>query len=332
MGNNDQLIRFIIKNLVRKVEYDVDKDRFSINRIDISDELITRIIDEGAQYGLGPDETRELISRVASDLQIAPFIDRSTSRTRVKEIQTGVHFRLNFKNEHLGPLTLEALCLETGSFFVLESDIPGLCHGDRIVSVNKVWNISYEVSFVVFRNGTTRFPDEYSLLTPGKLESIDYFHQSPVYEILDAQQQFTKAELEQKTDSKPESRKRLKNRYVWAPKLFDPIIFSLNLQSDTEEANASFLIQPGRKNPDQAKLVVNPELDLPEDETKRKYVLWAILQCCTVNGDAGMSTDMNNIFAIETLKAGKIKKTNANDTQELWLLTEKPVIRIFQQI
>lgn len=332
MGNNDQLIRFIIKNLVRKVEYDVDKDRFSINRIDISDELITRIVDEGAQYGLASDETRELISRVASDLQIAPFIDRSTSRTRVETLQTGSHLRLNFRNDHLGPLMLEALCLKAGNLFVLESNIPGIRHGDRIVSINKVWNISYEVDFVVFRNGTTRFPDEYSVLTPGKLESIDYFHQSPVYEILDAQQQFTKAELEQITASEPKARKRSENRYVWAPKLFDPIVFSLNPQSDTEEANATFLIQPGRKNPGQAKLVVNPDLDLSGEETKRKYVLQAILQCCTMSGDTDKAHKTEDIFAIETIKAGKIKKINTNDAQELWLLTEKPEIRIFRKI
>ena len=52
MANNEQLIKFIIKSIVSDVEYDVSGDKFTINRIDISDDLIDGIIAEGTKYGL----------------------------------------------------------------------------------------------------------------------------------------------------------------------------------------------------------------------------------------------------------------------------------------
>lgn len=66
MANNEQLVKFIIKSIVSDVEYDVSGDKFTINRIDISDELIDGIIAEGTKYGLNADETREIITLVSS--------------------------------------------------------------------------------------------------------------------------------------------------------------------------------------------------------------------------------------------------------------------------
>ena len=48
---NDQLVKFIIRSIVSDVEYDVGSDKFTINRIAISDDLIDNIIAEGAKYG-----------------------------------------------------------------------------------------------------------------------------------------------------------------------------------------------------------------------------------------------------------------------------------------
>ena len=58
MANNEQLVKFIIKSIVSDVEYDVTGDKFTINRIDISDDLIDGIIAESTKYGLNADGER----------------------------------------------------------------------------------------------------------------------------------------------------------------------------------------------------------------------------------------------------------------------------------
>ena len=45
-------IKFIIKNIVQGVEYDAEKDKFTISHLDISDELISKIVLEGKKYNL----------------------------------------------------------------------------------------------------------------------------------------------------------------------------------------------------------------------------------------------------------------------------------------
>lgn len=326
MASNEQFVRFIIKNIVANVEYDVNSDKFTINRISISDDLIDRIISEGAKYDLNADDTRELITFVSSDIQTAPSVHRSYANTETAEVKVGSHLRLNFNTDRIGPVYIEIICLETARFFVIDSNVPGLRYHDEIVSINKVWNISYDVDFIVYRQGKV-YPDELSALRLNRLQSIEYFHPSVIHEILDSQKHFTKEELEEEMVVSDSSNNGVITQYIWTPKRHDPITFSLSEQETDSKREAVFLIKRRGVNSTVAKIAINPELILPSDEHQREYLVGTITECCDINAKQSLPMFFKSI---KTIKAGKLQKENDKGGSDLWILVEKPIIKIVQ--
>ena len=326
MANNEQLVKFIIKSIVSDVEYDVSGDKFTINRIDISDDLIDSIIAEGAKYGLNTDDTRELITHVSSDIQIAPSVHRSYTNTEILEIKTGSHLRLNFIHDKIGPVYIEIICLETGRFFIISTNVSGLRYHDEIISINKVWNISYDIDFIIYRQRKV-YPDKQSALRLNKLQSIEYFHPSVIHEIFDSQKHFTKEELDE--DSSDTHSNGVITQYVWTPKRHNPIVFSLSEQETDPKSEAVFLIKHKDVNSTTAKISINPQLNLPQDEHQRQYLVDTITECCDIN-EIYPADIMLPMFlkSIKTIKAGKLHKENNIKGSDLWTLVEKPIIKI----
>jgi len=323
MASNEQFVKFIIKNIVTNVEYDVSGDKFTINRIDISDDLIDKIISEGAKYGLNADNTRELITLVSSDIQIAPSIHRSYTNTEIKEIKVGCHLRLTFVNDKIGPIYIEIICLKTGRFFVISSNVPGLKYHDEILTINKVWNISYDIDFIVYRQGKI-YPDKQSALRLSKLQAIEYFRPSVIHEIFDSQKHFTREELEE--DIISHSNNGVIVQYIWTPKRHNPIAFSLSEQESDPKNEAVFLIKRRGIDSTIAQISVNTNLILPSDKHQRQYLIDTILECCDVNEK--QSSDFTLPITFKNIKTGKLQKDNNKGGSELWTLVEKPIIKI----
>lgn len=327
MENNEQLIRFIIKNIISDVEYDVSGDEFIFNRIDISDDLIDKIISEGAKYGLNADNTRELITLVSSDIQIAPSVHRSYTNTETAKIKVGSHLRLNFNHDKIGPVYLEIIRLRTARFFVVSSNVPGIRFQDEIVSINKIWNISYDVDFIVYRQGKA-YPNKQSALRLNKLQFIEYFHPSVIHEILDSQKLFTKEELEEEI-IESDSNNGAIAQYIWTPKKHNPVAFSLSEQETDSKKEAMFIIKRRGINSTTAKISINPKLQLPQDEHQRQYLVGIIAECCDINEKHSSDFTLPMLFkSIKTIKAGKLQKENNNRGIDLWTLVEKPIIKI----
>ena len=336
MVNKDQLLKFIIKNIVSTVEYDVSNDRFTINRIDISDDLVDSIIADGRKYGLNADDTRELITLVSSDIQIAPSVHRSYTNTDVSEIKIGSHLRLNFIHDKIGPVYIEIICLEIGRFFIISTNVSGLRYHDEIISINKVWNISYDIDFIIYRKGNA-YPDKQSALRLNKLQSIEYFHPSVVHEIFDSQKHFTKEELDEETTDTPNSGAII--QYIWTPKRYDgAIVFSLFKQDTDSKGEATFLIKRRGINSTTAKISINPNFNLPQDKHQRKYLVDIIDKCCDITGDyihgfPDVPLYIINDFmfnSIKTVREGKLCKENNIKGEDLWTLVKKPIIRFVQ--
>ena len=327
MGDNEQLIKFIIKNIISDVEYDVNCDKFIINRIDISDDLIDKIISEGAKYGLNADDTRELITLVSSDIQIEPSVHRSYTNTETVEIKAGCHLKLNFNHYTIGPIYIEMVCLETGRFFVISSCVPGLEYHDEIVSINKVWNISYDVDFIVYPQGEI-YPENQFALRLNRLESIEYINPSVIHEIFDSQEHFTQEELKEEIiDSNPNI--GAITQYIWTPKRHDPIAFSLSEQEIAPKNEAVFLVKRRGINSTTAEIFINSKLQLPQDEHQNQYLVSIIAECCDMNGTKFADFVLQKSFkSIKTIKAGKLHKENDKGGSDLWILVEKPLIKI----
>lgn len=326
MANNEQLVKFIIKSIVSDVEYDVSGDSFTINRIDISDDLIDSIIDEGIKYGLNADDTRELITLVSSDIQITPSVHRSYTNTETEVIKIGSHLRLNFIHDTIGPVYIEVICLEVNRFFVISTNVAGLKYHDEIVSINKIWNISYDVDFIIYRNGNV-YPDKQSAMRLNRLQSIEYFYPSVIHEIFDSQKLFTKEELDEENIETATNQGGI-TQYIWIPKRHSPIAFSLSEQETDPKKEAVFLIRRRGINSTTAKISVNPELKLPQDEHQRKYIVDTITECCDINEKRSADFLLPMFFtSLKTVKTGKLQKEN-NGGSDLWTLVEKPIIKI----
>lgn len=326
MANNEQLIKFIIKSIVADVEYDVSGDKFTINRIDISDDLIDGIIAEGTKYGLNADETRELITLVSSDIQIAPSVHRSYTNTETAEIKAGSHLRLNFNHDKIGPVYIEVICLEANRFYVINSNVAGLNSHDELVSINKVWNISYDVDFIIYRKGKV-YPDKQSAMRLNRLQSIEYFYPSVIHEIFDSQKHFTKEELD-KENIETTTNSGLIKQYIWTPKRHNPIAFSLSELETDPKNEAVFLIKRRGVNSTTAKISINPELNLPQNEHQRQYLVDTIVECCNINEKHSADFILPIFFkSIKTIKAGKLHK-DISGGSDLWTLVEKPIIKI----
>lgn len=326
MGNKEQLVKFIIKSIVSDVEYDVNSDKFTINRIDISEELINDIIAEGAKYGLNADETRELITIVSSDIKIAPSIHRSYSNTETTDIKTGNHLKLVFNQNNIGPVYIEIICIETGRFFVINSNVPGLKFQDELVSINRIWNISYDVDFIIYRNGKN-YPDKQSALRLNKLQSIEYFLPSVIHEILDSKKEFTKEELEEESIVSNTSNGTI-IQYLWEPQSYAPIVFSLSEQEVDQTEEALFLVKRKNSKSRVAKISINPGLLLPLNAHQQQYLLDTLIKCCDINNsEVEKSTSPVLLKNIRTVRPGKLQKEAES---EVWVLVEKPLISIAQ--
>lgn len=327
MANNEQLIKFIIKSIVADVEYDVSGDKFTINRINISDDLIDGIIAEGTKYGLNADETRELITLVSSDIQIVPSVHRSYTNTETAEIKIGSHLRLNFNQEKIGPVYIEVVCLEENRFFVINSNVAGLKYHDELFSINKVWNVSYDVDFIIYRKGKI-YPDKQSAMRLNRLQSIEYFYPSVIHEIFDSQKHFTKEELDE-DNIETTTNYGIITQYIWTPKRHNPIAFSLSEQETDLKNEAVFLIRRRGINSTTAKISINPELKLPKDEHQRQYLIDTITECCDINEKQSVNFILPLSFkSIQTIKVGKLQKSEKKEESNLWILVEKPIIKI----
>ena len=98
MDGKEQFIKFIIKNIVQGVEYDAEKDKFTISHLDISDELISKIVLEGKKYNLTETDTKELLSHVSADIMVTPSVHISYSNTNINDLKDKQHLQLNFIN------------------------------------------------------------------------------------------------------------------------------------------------------------------------------------------------------------------------------------------
>ena len=330
MDDNEQFIRFIIKNIIKTIDYDVENDAFIIDRVYISDELINRIVAEGSKYGLESGDVRELITIVSSEIKTDPSVHRSYDQVRVRNITAGKHLRLNAIHDEYGPMYIEMVCIEPLRFFVISSDIPGVRYQDELVSINEVWNISYGIDFRYISNGEV-YPNQKDLVLKfSKLKSIEYIFPSIVHEIFDSQEDFVK-------EDSPED---AIIQYIWTPKRHAPIAFSLSDEESDLKHEAVFQIRRSNKNATTAFIRINPQIVMPDDYDQRRFLLDAILECCCfphVEENMGIKeTELANeeyFFSEEFKKKGRFATMEEGllqlkETTGLWVLTKKPVVDI----
>lgn len=329
MDSNDEYFeKFIIKNIVDTVKYNPELDEYVINRIQISDELISKIVVEGLKYGLKPEEIRQKITLVANNMRTSPLVKVEYGNLVVDKIPLGQHIKIRIYNNVSGSQSLELINISKNMFYVLSSSIPGIFYRDELLSISKIWNNSYDIDFVMYRD-KNRYPDVNSFLRIGKIICVEFFLPSLVHEILDSKRSFTfeenKKEVVAQNISIFPNVSDTNSYYVWVPKRNSPIAFGWSdLDNDCE---APFVITKENRRED-AKIRVNKKFVFPQDLVKKQFMIDTLFLCCDVKGDVKNKNQLvDGLKYIKTLKFGLLRFDSKCTQDNLWILKEKPIIK-----
>lgn len=196
MADRDYFIKYIIKMLVRDIQPHTIDGEFVIGRIDISDEIIRQIVEEGKRYEYSEIESRNLIASVAENITWGPSVEQMMGSVNVHGIEIGTHLRLIFETKQYGYIYISLICIGTGDFFVLESQIPGIIYHDRLKTVNTVWNVNNAIEFVPLRCNK-KLLEKNQVLRMNSVSGIEMYKPSIVHEIYDSKLTFKKKKRKQ---------------------------------------------------------------------------------------------------------------------------------------
>ena len=196
-ANIEYFEKFIVKKIVNTVEYRPETDEYEINRIHLTDETLQTIEKEGSRYGLKPQETMQIVTMVAENVRTMPSVQIKQGSILVNDLKIGQHLRINIVHPEKGKHFVEMLLEDEETFIVLDTSIPGIQFGDKLQSIDKIWNSSFYIDFKAFKYGQP-FPNEKDVLRIGKVTSVEFFSPSVVHEIIDSKSSFTYKSLNAK--------------------------------------------------------------------------------------------------------------------------------------
>ena len=191
-ANISNFQKFIIQNIVQSVEYDALLDSYTFNRCEISDDLISIIVQEGKRYGMSEQEARQYITLTASNIKTSPYAKKIVSDFDFASIPFGTHIRIDIEHPIQGHQWLEGIKLKK-SLFLLNSSIRGLYYGVRIYPQTEIWSSGFYINFE-YQPDRSPVIIQNLVLSIGKLSYIQLFYPSVVHEIIDSQRTFAKDE------------------------------------------------------------------------------------------------------------------------------------------
>ncbi|MBQ6771396.1 MAG: hypothetical protein IJP44_10540 [Bacteroidales bacterium] len=334
-ANSEYFEKFIIKQIVSKIDFNPDSGSYSFNEIHISDEILKIIDDEGLRYGMQSQQVRQFVSRVAENVRTEPYIEIRNNGVSVKELKEGQHLRINFTHPVKGKLYVELMTIAPACFFVLDSDIPGICFGDEFHSQDKMWNNYYSIGFKVFRK-SKRIPDVDTTLLLWNINSIELFRPSVIHEILDSKDSYSfesnyytdlngsESHLNMTLGSEEELLEATKKYNIWQPSKLgeDAIVFDWK-EGDTQQEDSTFIILDDdiqRK----AKIMFNPLFTLPTETFLSEGIIKIIQSCCKARNEF---TGLSGLKYIKPMKEGILKRIKDDNSSKEWVLEKKPQVK-----
>lgn len=322
VANLEYFEKFIVKQIVNMVDYHPETDKYEINRIHISDDIINIIEDEGCRYGLKKSQIGPIISQVAENIRTTPTIKLRYDIIDVTKFKIGQHFRINILHPEKGSHYIELLVTSKYCFYVLASDIIGVRYGDEIRALDSIWNngyyIDFKVSFVSNKNLNGR-----AILRLGKLQSVEMFNPSIVHEILDSESTFTYDSLNVIQDDEIVDKRRNIKYYFQIPQKYKPITFIWH-EGDAQDETSLFIITDNEENVPEVKITINTAFHLPIEEKMLNSFMEIIYDCCkwrnAFNG-------FNNLKYIKSVKSGVVKRVVSDLDHKEWVLIRQPQIK-----
>ena len=320
--NFEYFEKFIVKQIVNAVDYNPETDEYDINRIHISDDIITVIENEGVRYGLKRSQIGHIISQVADNIRIKPAIKLRYDSIDVATLKIGQHFRINILHPEKGIHYIELLVTNKYHFYVLSSDIVGVRYGDELQALDTTWNNGYYVDFTVTR-GSKKQPDGKTILRLGKLLNIEEYSPSVVHDILDSESSFTYDSFKGNQGMKKTvDKSKDKQYFFWIPNKWKPITFIWR-EGDAQDEASAFLITDN-EDETEVKIAINKSFQLPTEEYKLNPLMEILFDCCKWKNAFNGS---DNLKYIKTVKAGIAKRIVSDLEYKEWELISQPQIK-----
>ena len=199
----DQFENFIIKQITQhSIVFDSSTLSLIFNRVVATSKTMSIISEEGKRYGLTDAEILNRIEKAARKITLAPREESVFTSLQIATLHIGQHLKLLFLDGLTGMLEIELMVVNSGQFLLLSSDFGTLQLGDILTPCENRFNTQFHVNFEIYRGGK-RFPNKKLLFRTPVLTEIKLFHPSPVFEVLDSEEDFRHKELSEEIKSEP---------------------------------------------------------------------------------------------------------------------------------
>lgn len=189
-----QFSKFILKKIVKGVAICDSPNLTSANlykfiKVELNDDILNEIIDEGARYHLTQEECVTQIRMADERINTNPAITRITSTVELKEFPVGTYLNIGYRNDLVGKSVVSVIVAEDGNLVVLNSDLGDIEYRDILRPLHRRFNCGSQNYFDVYRNGKLLTQKDISF-SPGTLEYIEKHQPGLVYDILDTDKTF----------------------------------------------------------------------------------------------------------------------------------------------
>jgi len=311
--------KYIIKKVVNMVGYSPERDEYDFNHIHLTDDMMQEIEAEGRRYGIQDTELQQVITQTLDHIRVDPSVNVKYGNITLESLKTGQHLRLKIVHPEKGEHHIDMLVLQPEKFFVLSSDISGLVFEDVLVPMDKVWNATYNIDFMVMRSGK-QVPNSVTTLHLEKFESVEFYTPSLVHEIMDADNTFTYADL--KSENLQEN-VNAKWYYLWMPVGWSPVRFRWQ-EGDSQDVNSPFIVIDNEEE-QESNLMVNTKFSFTDKSEGIDQLLSILMDCCVCRN--GLPSSTRELKGIKTVKYGTLKKDINELYSKEWSIVAKPQIK-----
>ena len=318
MTSNESLRNYILKKIIKRVHLNKKTLTFVEDQTELSDELLCTLIKECAKYGFQESDARTFITQTANNITYNPSINKINHSITVDEIEVGQRLSLFFRNKSHGLLSMDLVCLERNYFFVIKSSVPGMIPLDIVNSMQTDWNMGFNVSFRVERNGK-QHPNKNAFLQIGPLECINLYQPSYIYHLFDSEEDYSYEGYLVKCHATG-------NKYINTPQLKEGKIVFLASSEDDTPKESFFIICPN-EDKDTATLLLNTDYINDSLRNGNKGLISMVLSCCEHTNTVTQSSLATKVVMEEP---GVLQCNDLSSSEAFWFVTAKPIISFCQ--
>lgn len=314
-----QFSKFILKKIIRGVAIYDSPDLTSANiykfvKVELNDDILNEIIDEGTRYNLTPEECVTQIRMADERINANPAITRITSTADLKEIPIGTHLNLGYRNDLVGKSVVSVIVAENGNLFVLNLDLGNIEYRDILRPLHRRFNCGSQNYFDVYRKGELLTKNNISF-SPGTLEYIEKHQPGLIYDILDTDKTFAYSRKKAKAADKEVGTTDDEFFATFPSSTTYPPQWPKNLIFSKEDEPTPFIVKKTGKT--KATLSTNPRFRFNRRGNIFHYENNQIYTICDVTGNIEQKSYLT------TTDPGRLEY---DESANVWVMKSKPKV------